>query len=690
MKKIVTLIVFAFFSSICVAQSTQNGIIKEYNDTKKKTPLGGVELVVNNAGSNVTGKDGKFTLSFRTLKPGDKVEVRRIEKAGYEIFNKDALDAWRISNDGSTFTIVLCKSSKFKALKDQYNSVASKSYALQQKKDEERLALLLHDGKIKQAEYDKKLRDLKDYYDEQLENLDNYIDHFARIDLETLSKKEQHIIEMVKEGKIEDAIKAYEDMHLEEKYVQAVENINVVSSAIVQLEAKKVENVVARNEAYLAVKRMNDVRRLQGGKENYMKIRESLKRIVDSDYTQLSPIYEYAEFLGKQSDVKEASKYYDIILLNETDIENRAVALQRYSLLCMFEDPEKSLRMSLDAKNIIDSLINIGQNIEKSKRRLIHIYNSLANVYNHKNNANLAEYYYQQSLKLLKEQGLNDLKDRIDYNIIAYNLGFLYISNSKYKEAIDCLKDVYESQTTILNESHTPENKNIMFDCAIQLGTAYGKIGNMTNCKMFFDNAIDLYRELKEENPQAFKDKGAILFNNIGAIYMSRSYYSDAEKAFSIALKCAEEGLAESNTFHNIVYVIVIRGSFGASISKISEKHREGYSLINQSIEEITPYYSKFPDIIKPFYIVLLQQKANALVECQEYDIAMRTIEEACEIAPNDADNWDIKGYIHTKRDEWEEAKKCWYKTKEIEPEFLTQCSSDLFNALFAKGIINE
>ena len=161
MKRILLLLFISGMSALSFAQSTQKGVVKEYNDAKKKTPLAGVELVVNNAGSNVSGKDGRFTLSFRTLKPGDKVDVRKIMKAGYEIFNKEALDAWRIANDGSTFTIVLCKSSKFKALKDQYNAVASKSYAQQQKKDEDHLANLLREGKLQQAEYEKKLKELR-------------------------------------------------------------------------------------------------------------------------------------------------------------------------------------------------------------------------------------------------------------------------------------------------------------------------------------------------------------------------------------------------------------------------------------------------------------------------------------------------------------------------------------------------
>lgn len=690
MKRLIFPLIVQICTTISFAQSTQNGVIKEYNDAKKKTPLAGVEIIVNNAGKNVSAKNGTFTLTFRTLKPGDKVEVRKIEKAGYEIFNKDALDTWRIANDGSEFTIVLCKSAKFKALKDQYNAVASKSYAQQQKKDEERLANLLKEGKLQQAEYEKQLKELKDRYDEQLENLDNYIDRFARIDLETISKEEQKIIEMVKAGKIDDAIATYEAMNLEDKYAQAVENIGIATDAISQLEKVKADNENARREAYLAVKRMNDTRRLQGSEENYRKIGESLRRIAEMDTTQLYPLYEYADFAADQNDIKEAIKYYNIILLSEKDVENRAVILQRYSNVCVYEDPEKALGMALDSEQILDSLVRIGQNVEKNKLRLLRLYNSIANIYNYQRNLEKAEHYYLISLKQHKERGLENLKDKTDYTIIACNLGTLYVLNGNFNNAIEWLTKAYSIQSNVLKESYTIDNKNILFNCAVQLGTAYGRIDKIADSKSLFDKAVRIYEELKVENPQAFKDKGSVLYNNIGSMFLSRRYYSEAEKYFLKALNCVEEGFDENQTFGNIISVIVIRGVLGATIANIDGRSREGLNLIEQSLTEIKPYYSQYPDILRHFYVILLQQKTTALIECLEYRKSMDAIEEALEISHNDANNWDIKGYVHTKLEEWEESLDCWKKVIEIDSDFLKHGLSDLYDSLIAKGIITE
>lgn len=64
--------------STSFAQTTQSGIVQEYNEKAKKTPLPGVELNVRSANTTASDKDGKFSLQFLTLKPSEKVNVRRV------------------------------------------------------------------------------------------------------------------------------------------------------------------------------------------------------------------------------------------------------------------------------------------------------------------------------------------------------------------------------------------------------------------------------------------------------------------------------------------------------------------------------------------------------------------------------------------------------------------------------------
>ncbi len=212
------------------AQCLQECVVLEYNETEKKSPLGGVEVLVINAGSTVSDANGKVTLRFRTHKPGDRVTVRRIEKNGYEIFNKEALTQWNIMRDG-VFKIVMCRSDKFKRIRDNYLTISSASYAKQRKAEEAKIQILKKEGKMVQAEYEKEMARIEEEYEQRLMNIDAYIDRFARIDLSDLSDEESKAIRLFQEGDIDGAIKVYEDMKLEEKYKQTVDNRNTATQA---------------------------------------------------------------------------------------------------------------------------------------------------------------------------------------------------------------------------------------------------------------------------------------------------------------------------------------------------------------------------------------------------------------------------------------------------------------------------
>lgn len=212
------------------AQCQQKCIVMEYNETEKKSPLGGVEVLVINAGSTISDSNGNVTLKFRTQKPGDRVTVRRIEKSGYEIFNKDALLQWNITKEG-VFQIVMCRSDRFKQIRDNYFAISSASYAKQRKAEEAKFQALKKQGRIKQAEYEKEIARINEEYEQRLMDIDAYIDRFARIDLSELSAEEAKAIELFRNGDIEGAIKAYEDMKLEEQYFQSVKNYQKAEKA---------------------------------------------------------------------------------------------------------------------------------------------------------------------------------------------------------------------------------------------------------------------------------------------------------------------------------------------------------------------------------------------------------------------------------------------------------------------------
>lgn len=240
------------------AQSTQQVKVVEYNGREQKTPLAGVSLTVQNAGSTMSDAQGDLTLQFRSLKAGDPVQLRRLELSGYEVFNQDAVSAWTISPQ-RPFILVLCKSERFKALCDQYNAAASASYERQLKRDRQKLEDLKKEGKLKEAEYAQQMSALEAQYNQQLDNLENYVERFARIDLSEISEQEQQIIALVEQGEIDEAIRQYEAMDLLSKYQQQSSEIQEVRNSQRQLDSLRAEKVIARDSLDAVVKTLRNI-----------------------------------------------------------------------------------------------------------------------------------------------------------------------------------------------------------------------------------------------------------------------------------------------------------------------------------------------------------------------------------------------------------------------------------------------
>lgn len=259
------------------AQSVQNGVVLLYHGKEAKTPLKGVSVSATGAPASMSDAEGKFVLNFRTLHEGDAISFRRIELAGYEIMNQEAVDVARVARAGETLTIIMASAEEMQKLRDGYRTVAAERYQQQYDQAQLQLKKLQEEGKIKQAEYDQQLDALEEKYESQLQTLDSYVDKFARIDLSDLDAFEQDIIALVQEGKFDEAIAKYEEQNLTARLQQTVQeqrqlkgDVQKVDSAIVvkQAEAERLEQNLDKQI---------DLLKKVGGEDNLRKAEELRK-----------------------------------------------------------------------------------------------------------------------------------------------------------------------------------------------------------------------------------------------------------------------------------------------------------------------------------------------------------------------------------------------------------------------------
>jgi len=572
MRSIVVYIL-AIIATVCAnAKTVQNGVVKEYNEKAQKTPLPGVELNVRSAGSTVSDKKGNFALNFLTLKPGEKINVRRIEKLGYEIFNKEAIEQWNL-NPKNPFIIVMCKSDKFKRIRDNYERVSSASYAKQMKKEEAALAKLKKDGKLKEAEYQKQLLELRENYENQLDNLDNYIDRFSRIDLSELSAIEQEIIDLVQQGRIEEAIAKYEEQNYVDKYSREVSQIKEVSAAIERLENIKSSKMTVKDSILASIDRQIKTLQLAGGKENFDKIGVILRDVALADVSDIPNLVKYSEFCLKQNNLTEAKT-----LLSSCDLTDAPA----------------------DAKFKVMML--------------------LGTLYYKQEGLNESFEYYKKASDLANLIG----KDKMQ--AAAYhNMGTAMLDSGKYDDALNYLQKAKE-----IRERYIEDSLLDLFD----LSTTYGNIarsfekkGELNSSVFFYEKAIQLQCQVMETDFVMCGDVLANTYNSLAALYHSIKNYDNAKKYYSNALSILEKAYTHNPMSSAINYANTL-GNYAALLTE-TKLFDESLIYFNKTLKIYNTLSEIAPQLmIKPRARTNVNM-ANAYINIGNYEDANKLLTES-------------------------------------------------------------
>ena len=490
MKKVVLTIIVLAITLTAMAQATQPCVVKQYNQKQQKTPLAGVQVEVRDAQSATSAANGAVTLQFATLKPGDRVTVRRIIKPGYEIFNKAVIDQWTITR-GATTEIVLVQSSYFTQLKSKLTQSSTDNYKKKYEQEKAEKERLLKAGKLKEEEYRQQLNDLEDQYDNALKNLDNYIDQFARIDLSEVSAEEQRILDMVQAGQIDEAVKAYEALDISGKLRQARENVRAIDEGIEKLEDKKAQELQAIKDLKEKQQREIATLKLAGGKENYDKVARILKENALADTTDIDAVWDYASFAYNQRDFKDAERFWLICLNGSKDNLFQQASLQ----------------------------------------------NSLGNLYKDLHDYAKAEEYYLKALEN-KTRLFTQNPDayRADLAMTQNNLGILYYNLHDYTKAEEYLLKALENRALLFNQN-PDAYRGSLSDTQICLGNLYSGLHDYAKAEEFYLKALANKTRLFTQNPDAYRADLALTQNNLGALYYNLHDYAKAEEYYLKALE---------------------------------------------------------------------------------------------------------------------------------------------------------
>ena len=609
------------FSFRLNAQIVQHGIVKEYQESMSKTPLAGVDIVVLNAGTTFSDKDGNFSLKFRTQKIGDRVQYRRIEKLNYEIFNKEALDQWYISSHEKPFVVVMCESSKFKRIRDNYNKIASESYAKQLIRDERKLKQDLEAGKIKEEEYRRKVEDVKVFYEEQLENIDTYLDRFTRIDLSELSIYEQEIIGKVYSGDIDSAIGLYEKkdfLSAFRKECNDIEDLKHTKNVLIETKEEKNKQ---RDSIYASISRQIDTYMLAGGKSNLDKANKILKECALSDTTNINAVFNYANFASKQKNYEDAELFYEICLNNTQDKDIRGRI--HFNLGIIYAQTNRFLKAEVA---MLEALVNEEWKAsilpERYKGNLALVQQNIGSLYQLMNDDNKALQYLSAASEIYESIYSEKPQKCIEnYAQTLMNLGIVFRKLQKnsdsefsYKEAINLY--------TILADSIPSKHLANLAICQMNLGYMYYYSHNNQKSVQIFAAALKNMNTVLARNPYSLQAELGSLYNGLGLLYHAEKNKAKSIEYYLKALNVYKELCKSSYETHKYTYARILAnlGSLYAEL-KDNEKAlnmlKESYNIFEDAPKDV---YDAFKiDIAKVSYLLGNHIMSSSLYDAEEY-----------------------------------------------------------------------
>ena len=546
--RIILILLFIISSPATVlAQCAQDVLVLLYRGDKPKTPLANVSVIVSNAGSTITDADGRCTLNFKSLVPGDKVTISRLERPGYEVFNKDALDYWYISRNNEPFVILMCESKYLKKLRDSYRKGATDMLHKDLSHQENTLGKDLKMGTISREDYDKKIKQLQQDYESRLDDVENDIYRLAHADFSTMDKTEKKVLDFIKKGDILSALKEYEKVDLVANYAKETQTKMKLTADIEKLEDALTQTKEQQNDILNRVLRQVSLWQMLGGEDNVKKSYKLYEDILMADTTNFEMAYAYANQLSLSMQRNEASRILKYCLNSDDYYDKIRAAILQARILRMNKDWKEAIAILEPVYKDIESESIIRLNPEFYLKERCIIADLAANTLLSLRDTLHSPYFVDKSMEdakfYLSKTGTDEAKRML---VDAYHTVFLYhyrfdtdlfTGVKMIKEGIALQEEIYrvspQKHAAILAFLHS------------HLGAMFDKIDLKNKPKLYFEDmvqqyeiAVNLFEEAYKYNPIAYLNFIPEPYRFLGSTYTKDKNNRNLEKAKYFFDKC--------------------------------------------------------------------------------------------------------------------------------------------------------
>lgn len=260
----------------------QEGVTYKYNGKYQRTPLGKVYIKVSTSPNGVVSDSisGHFSLQIPNMSMGSRIGNVTVQKRGMMIFNQQAVDEWSIRQE--PLRLILCDKNEFEKQKQDLIAIGQREA---QKRYDKKISEIEAKYKAESEEWHQKISEADNELQDFQKQIGKYADLFVRIDLSEVSSEEQHILDLVQEGKMDEAVKTYEHLNLIDKLDAEVVSLKSLDNAAQRIEEEKALAKKNIEELYAAINRQLSTLLLA---EQSKKAKKLLLSLID----KITPLFE--------------------------------------------------------------------------------------------------------------------------------------------------------------------------------------------------------------------------------------------------------------------------------------------------------------------------------------------------------------------------------------------------------------
>lgn len=581
MKNFYFSLLLSLAASTLYAQTNliQNGIVREFNSGKKT--VADVQIIYSNAPPAFSDASGKFQLNFTDKKASDLAFRADIAKKDYELVNEKELEHLKLSsNNGQLNTDVLV--AKIGAI-----SQSQKDYAafiesiLKTNFDIEKdvLKKALQSRQILKEAYYDQYGDLQKQYSAQKRGIYQLSEKFAKINLDDAQLFYKEMVELFKDGQMQNALKRMENAGLIDalsNYFKEKKKIKDGADSI-KFIAKN-GHLLSDNLALLNMQ--SDFYALSFNKPKSEAIYE---QIFVFDSTDLDILRGCAEFYKTNNAYEKAVTMYAKILAHpKIDIDlKRQAFLDGGDVLMAIGQSEDALNAYNSAKNIVSPWVNKeNMNAPFIKHELGVIYSKAGTACLTLANTDKALVFFR-SFNRLQQEILTFYPNNLTFKKGLANsferLGKLHVNTGDLAKSIE----FFETNKQLRKAIYEADLANL--EAKENLAAAFEKLGNVQMSLNFADKALlnfEQYFALKNDifaedrlNIEA-KNNLALAFSKIGSTYSVLNKFDKALVAYIDYNRLLRELLTENMSNPDV------KSSLAVSFTRLAETH---LSLNNSS-----------------------------------------------------------------------------------------------------------